>query len=91
MVSRLQESSEEDNNNQKRKIEHSLSSTTGVEEIQAKDIIVVLPFAKKSSLWRELETMVVESEEFREGLVFGMMVTLSRLLKIFKILNLTYS
>lgn len=76
-----EESSEEG----KRKREHNLSSsaTAGVEETQAKDTIVVLPFAKESSLWKELETMEVfqrappqsphfsplvgVSEVFREG------------------------
>ncbi|WZY70331.1 hypothetical protein YC2023_002571 [Brassica napus] len=49
----LQESSGEVNNNQKRKREHNLSSSTpGVEATT-----MVLPFAKKSHLWKELETM----------------------------------
>ncbi|RID79373.1 hypothetical protein BRARA_A02115 [Brassica rapa] len=47
------ESSGEVNNNQKRKREHNLSSSTpGVEATT-----MVLPFAKKSHLWKELETM----------------------------------
>ncbi|XP_033148837.1 DUF724 domain-containing protein 8 isoform X2 [Brassica rapa] len=49
------ESSGEVNNNQKRKREHNLSSSTpGVEATT-----MVLPFAKKSHLWKELETMEV--------------------------------
>lgn len=90
MVSPLLESSEEDNNHQKRKINHNFSSTPGVEEIQAKDTIVVLPSVKKSHLWRKLKTMVAESEEVLGRTCFGMIITLSRLLENFKILNLTF-
>ncbi|KAF8047091.1 hypothetical protein N665_3208s0001, partial [Sinapis alba] len=95
------ESCEEVNNNQKRKREHNLSSTPGVEDtLQAKDTTMVLPFSKKSPLWKILETsegfqrapqsphfspLVKESkEQFREGHAFGMMLTHSSLLESFK-------
>lgn len=62
--------------------------------------IVVLPFAKESSLWKELETrevfqrappqgphfspLVGESEVFREGQALGMMLTFSKLVESVK-------
>ncbi|CAH8285360.1 unnamed protein product [Eruca vesicaria subsp. sativa] len=61
---------------------------------------VVLPFAKESTLWKQLETMEVfkrappqtphfrplagESEVFREGQALGMILTFSKLLESFK-------
>ncbi|KAG5416537.1 hypothetical protein IGI04_004104 [Brassica rapa subsp. trilocularis] len=84
----------------KRQREHNLSSIPIVEEPQAKDTTMVLPFAKKSPFWKILETsegfqrapqsphfspLVGESkEQFREGQAIGMMVTHFSLLESFK-------
>ncbi|KAF8111796.1 hypothetical protein N665_0072s0010 [Sinapis alba] len=70
--------------------------TSNVEDTQAKDRMMVLPFANKSPLWKIYETMEVfkklpqnphfspliesTSEDFREGSALGMMASFSGLL-----------
>lgn len=74
--------------------------TSNVEDTQAKDTMMVLPFACKSPLWKIYETMEVfktlpqhphfspliesTSEDFREGSALGMMATFSGLLEKLK-------
>ena len=89
-----------EDNNRKRKREQKLSS---VEETEAKDITIVLPFAKKLPIWKTVESMEVFKtfpqsphfiplleirEDAREISAVGMMLTFSGLLEEVKSLKL---
>ncbi|CAN6846473.1 unnamed protein product [Brassica oleracea] len=89
-----------EDNNRKRKREQKLSS---VEETEAKDITIVLPFAKKLPIWKTVESMEVFKtfpqsphfiplleirEDAREMSAVGMMLTFSGLLEEVKSLKL---
>ncbi|CAN6894096.1 unnamed protein product [Brassica oleracea] len=111
----LEEHSREDDSRKRKRgeVEHNpdLSEAAGMsltfslessEEVNKNQMmkIVVLPFAKESSLWKELETrevfqrappqgphfspLVGESEVFREGQALGMMLTFSKLVESVK-------
>lgn len=73
-------------------VKDSAADETGANE----DIPIVLPFAKRSTIWKDIEAMEVfktvkqsphfsplleTSEEFREGLAVGVIVNFSRLLE----------